>query len=168
MFVGVLFDLLMIVIFLLSLDVGYKVLINVGCIILLYKCCVEQVGFMVLKLLDILLILVEIGFILNVNELCKLVSVSYQQVLVCLIISGICQYFQQSLLFGIYIVFLCVQGKFFMGLCEYVVWFGEILVMIVQCYEVSMVVLCSSNSLFSDNLKVGQVLFILSIVLVVQ
>ncbi|MFO6386061.1 N-acetylmuramoyl-L-alanine amidase, partial [Pseudomonas aeruginosa] len=65
---GVLLDLSMTATLSSSLDVGHKVLTNVGRITSLHKRRVEQAGFMVLKSPDIPSILVETGFISNVNE----------------------------------------------------------------------------------------------------
>ncbi|MFG9964891.1 hypothetical protein PALA16_05748 [Pseudomonas aeruginosa] len=55
-----------------------------------------------------------------------------------------------------------------MGPREHVVRPGETLAMIAQRYEVSMAALRSSNSLSSDNLKVGQALSIPSTALAAQ
>ncbi|MGV8501993.1 LysM peptidoglycan-binding domain-containing protein, partial [Pseudomonas aeruginosa] len=113
-------------------------------------------------------ILVETGFISNVNESRKLASASHQQALARSITSGIRQYFQQSPPPGTYIASLRAQGKLSMGPREHVVRPGETLAMIAQRYEVSMAALRSSNSLSSDNLKVGQALSIPSTALAAQ
>ncbi|WP_134605532.1 LysM peptidoglycan-binding domain-containing protein, partial [Pseudomonas aeruginosa] len=63
---------------------------------------------------------------------------------------------------------LRAQGKLSMGPREHVVRPGETLAMIAQRYEVSMAALRSSNSLSSDNLKVGQALSIPSTALAAQ
>ena len=60
------------------------------------------------------------------------------------------------------------EGKLSMGPREHVVRPGETLAMIAQRYEVSMAALRSSNSLSSDNLKVGQALSIPSTALAAQ
>ena len=165
---GVLLDLSMTATLSSSLDVGHKVLTNVGRITSLHKRRVEQAGFMVLKSPDIPSILVETGFISNVNESRKLASASHQQALARSITSGIRQYFQQSPPPGTYIASLRAQGKLSMGPREHVVRPGETLAMIAQRYEVSMAALRSSNSLSSDNLKVGQALSIPSTALAAQ
>ncbi len=103
MLAGVLLDLSMTATLSSSLDVGHKVLTNVGRITSLHKRRVEQAGFMVLKSPDIPSILVETGFISNVNESRKLASASHQQALARSITSGIRQYFQQSPPPGTYI-----------------------------------------------------------------
>lgn len=168
MLAGVLLDLSMTATLSSSLDVGHKVLTNVGRITSLHKRRVEQAGFMVLKSPDIPSILVETGFISNVNESRKLASASHQQALARSITSGIRQYFQQSPPPGTYIASLRAQGKLSMGPREHVVRPGETLAMIAQRYEVSMAALRSSNSLPSDNLKVGQALSIPSTALAAQ
>lgn len=81
MLAGVLLDLSMTATLSSSLDVGQKVLGNMGRITPLHKRRVEQAGFMVLKSPDIPSILVETGFISNANEAAKLATKSHQQAL---------------------------------------------------------------------------------------
>jgi N-acetylmuramoyl-L-alanine amidase len=68
MLAGVLLDLSMTASLTSSLNVGQKVLSNIGRVTPLHKQRVEQAGFMVLKSPDIPSILVETGFISNANE----------------------------------------------------------------------------------------------------
>lgn len=68
MLAGVLLDLSMTASLTSSLNVGQKVLSNIGRVTSLHKQRVEQAGFMVLKSPDIPSILVETGFISNANE----------------------------------------------------------------------------------------------------
>ncbi len=68
MLAGVLLDLSMTASLSSSLNVGNKVLGNMGRVTPLHKRRVEQAGFMVLKSPDIPSILVETGFISNPNE----------------------------------------------------------------------------------------------------
>ena len=72
MLAGVLLDLSMTASLTSSLNVGQKVLSNIGRVTSLHKQRVEQAGFMVLKSPDIPSILVETGFISNANEASKL------------------------------------------------------------------------------------------------
>jgi N-acetylmuramoyl-L-alanine amidase len=72
MLAGVLLDLSMTASLTSSLNVGQKVLTNIGRVTPLHKQRVEQAGFMVLKSPDIPSILVETGFISNANEANKL------------------------------------------------------------------------------------------------
>ncbi|OWJ98468.1 N-acetylmuramoyl-L-alanine amidase [Pseudomonas sp. A46] len=158
MLAGVLLDLSMTATLSSSLNVGQKVLSNVGQVTSLHKRRVEQAGFMVLKSPDIPSILVETGFISNHNESQKLTSASHQQALARSIKTGVKQFFQQNPPPGTYIAMLRDQGKIAMGPREHVVTSGESLALIAQRYEVSTASLRSANSLSSDTIKVGQVL----------
>lgn len=92
-FVGVIFDMVLSLIIVSSLDFGYSVFGQLLDVIVLYQKCVEQVGFVVFKLLDIFLILVEIGFILNCGDCCWLMDECYCQCLVEVIFVGVQGYF---------------------------------------------------------------------------
>ncbi len=81
MLAGVLLDLSMTASLSSSLDVGQKVLTQMGRVTPLHKRRVEQAGFMVLKSPDIPSILVETGFITNPGEASKLQKSSHQQAL---------------------------------------------------------------------------------------
>ena len=92
MLAGVLLDLSMTASLTSSLNVGQKVLSNIGRVTSLHKQRVEQAGFMVLKSPDIPSILVETGFISNANEASKLASASHQQALARSISAGVRQF----------------------------------------------------------------------------
>lgn len=156
MLAGVLLDLSMTATLSSSLDVGQKVLGNMGRITSLHKRRVEQAGFMVLKSPDIPSILVETGFISNANEAAKLATKSHQQALARSIHTGLRQYFQQSPPPGTYIAWLRDSGKIVQGPRDHTVRPGETLAMIAVRYQVSVAALRSSNSLKTDELKVGQ------------
>ena len=156
MLAGVLLDLSMTATLSSSLDVGQKVLGNMGRITSLHKRRVEQAGFMVLKSPDIPSILVETGFISNANEAAKLATASHQQALARSIHTGVRQYFQQSPPPGTYIAWLRDSGKIAQGPRDHTVRPGETLAMIAVRYQVSVATLRSTNSLKSDELKVGQ------------
>ncbi|MGN8249652.1 N-acetylmuramoyl-L-alanine amidase [Pseudomonas sp. SMV7] len=156
MLAGVLLDLSMTATLSSSLNVGQKVLGNMGRITSLHKQRVEQAGFMVLKSPDIPSILVETGFISNNNEAAKLATASHQQALARSIHTGVRQYFQQNPPPGTYIAWLRDTGKIAAGPREHTVRPGETLAMIAVRYQVSVTSLRSSNSLKSDELKVGQ------------
>ena len=155
MLAGVLLDLSMTATLSSSLDVGQKVLGNMGRITPLHKRRVEQAGFMVLKSPDIPSIPVETGFISNANEAAKLATKSHQQALARSIHTGVRQYFQQSPP-GTYIAWLRDSGKIAQGPREHTVRPGETLAMIAVRYQVSVASLRTTNSLKSDELKVGQ------------
>jgi len=156
MLAGVLLDLSMTATLSSSLNVGQKVLGNMGRITSLHKQRVEQAGFMVLKSPDIPSILVETGFISNNNEAAKLATASHQQALARSIHTGVRQYFQQNPPPGTYIAWLRDTGKIAAGPREHTVRPGETLAMLAVRYQVSAASLRSTNNLKSDELKVGQ------------
>ncbi|MCF1489102.1 N-acetylmuramoyl-L-alanine amidase [Pseudomonas sp. AA27] len=156
MLAGVLLDLSMTATLSSSLNVGQKVLGNMGRVTPLHKQRVEQAGFMVLKSPDIPSILVETGFISNANEAAKLATRSHQQALARSIHTGVRQFFQQNPPPGTYIAWLRDSGKIAQGPREHTVRPGETLAMIAVRYQVSVASLRSSNSLKTDELKVGQ------------
>ncbi|AQT07309.1 N-acetylmuramoyl-L-alanine amidase [Pseudomonas protegens] len=160
MLAGVLLDLSMTASLTSSLNVGQKVLNNIGRVTPLHKQRVEQAGFMVLKSPDIPSILVETGFISNSNEASKLATASHQQALARSISSGVRQFFQQNPPPGTYIAWLRDSGKIAQGPRDHRVNPGETLAMIAVRYQVSAATLRSANNLKSDELKVGQVLTI--------
>ncbi|MNM58090.1 N-acetylmuramoyl-L-alanine amidase AmiC precursor [compost metagenome] len=160
MLAGVLLDLSMTASLSSSLNVGQKVLGNMGRITPLHKQRVEQAGFMVLKSPDIPSILVETGFISNANEAAKLATPSHQQSLARSIHSGVRQFFQQNPPPGTYIAFLRDSGKIAQGPREHSVRPGETLAMIAVRYQVNVASLRSANNLKTDELKVGQSLHI--------
>ncbi|KNH47225.1 N-acetylmuramoyl-L-alanine amidase [Pseudomonas lini] len=156
MLAGVLLDLSMTASLTSSLNVGQKVLSNIGRVTPLHKQRVEQAGFMVLKSPDIPSILVETGFISNANEASKLAAANHQQALARSISSGVRQFFQQNPPPGTYIAWLRDSGKIAQGPRDHRVNPGETLAMIAVRYQVSPATLRSANNLASDELKVGQ------------
>ncbi|WP_414704037.1 N-acetylmuramoyl-L-alanine amidase [Pseudomonas sp. UBA2684] len=168
MLAGVLLDLSMTASLSSSLNVGNKVLSNMGRITPLHKRRVEQAGFMVLKSPDIPSILVETGFISNPNEARKLASASHQQALSRSIVTGVRQFFQQNPPPGTYIAWMRDNGKIPQGPREHLVSSGESLALIAQRYQVSLGALRSANALRSDVIKVGQTLQIPATALAAQ
>jgi N-acetylmuramoyl-L-alanine amidase len=160
MLAGVLLDLSMTASLTSSLNVGQKVLSNIGRVTPLHKQRVEQAGFMVLKSPDIPSILVETGFISNANEANKLATASHQQALARSISSGVRQFFQQNPPPGTYIAWLRDSGKIAQGPRDHRVSPGETLAMLAVRYQVSAATLRSANNLKTDELKVGQTLTI--------
>ncbi|WP_224771093.1 N-acetylmuramoyl-L-alanine amidase [Pseudomonas sp. FEN] len=160
MLAGVLLDLSMTASLTSSLNVGQKVLSNIGRVTPLHKQRVEQAGFMVLKSPDIPSILVETGFISNSNEASKLASANHQQALARSISAGIRQFFQQNPPPGTYVAWLRDSGKIAEGPRDHRVAPGETLAMLAVRYQVSAATLRSVNHLSSDELKVGQTLTI--------
>ncbi|PWB33008.1 N-acetylmuramoyl-L-alanine amidase [Pseudomonas sp. SDI] len=168
MLAGVLLDLSMTASLSSSLNVGQKVLGNIGRVTSLHKRRVEQAGFMVLKSPDIPSILVETGFISNANEASKLATASHQQALARSIHSGVRQFFQQNPPPGTYVAWLRDSGKIAQGPREHTVRPGETLAMIAVRYQVSVASVRSTNNLKTDELKVGQQLDIPSTALAAQ
>lgn len=168
MLAGVLLDLSMTASLTSSLNVGQKVLNNVGRVTPLHKRRVEQAGFMVLKSPDIPSILVETGFISNPNEAKKLHSSGHQQALARSITSGVKQFFHENPPPGTYVAWLRDEGKLAIGPREHRVSSGESLALIAQRYQVSLSALRSANNLNSDVIKVGQTLQIPATALAAQ
>ncbi|MFC6338999.1 AMIN domain-containing protein [Pseudomonas sp. CCM 7891] len=168
MLAGVLLDLSMTASLTSSLNVGQKVLSNIGRVTPLHKQRVEQAGFMVLKSPDIPSILVETGFISNSKEASKLATRSHQQALARSISAGVGQFFQQNPPPGTYVAWLRDSGKIAQGPREHRVQPGDTLAMLAVRFQVSAATLRSANQLKSDELKVGQVLTIPSTELAAQ
>ncbi|VVN69559.1 N-acetylmuramoyl-L-alanine amidase AmiC [Pseudomonas fluorescens] len=168
MLAGVLLDLSMTASLTSSLNVGQKVLSNIGRVTPLHKQRVEQAGFMVLKSPDIPSILVETGFISNANEASKLAAANHQQALARSISSGVRQFFQQNPPPGTYIAWLRDSGKIAQGPRDHRVNPGETLAMIAVRYQVSPAALRNANNLKNDELKIGQTLNIPSTELAVK
>ncbi|MDP3816336.1 N-acetylmuramoyl-L-alanine amidase [Pseudomonas sp.] len=156
MLAGVLLDLSMTASLSSSLNVGNKVLGNMGRVTPLHKRRVEQAGFMVLKSPDIPSILVETGFISNPNEARKLSSAGHQQALARSILTGVRQFFHENPPPGSYVAWLRDSGKITLGPREHVVSSGESLALIAQRYQVNLATLRNANGLKTDALKIGQ------------
>ena len=168
MLAGVLLDLSMTASLSSSLNVGQKVLSNMGGITPLHKRRVEQAGFMVLKSPDIPSILVETGFISNPNEAKKLHTANHQQALARSITSGVKQFFHENPPPGTYVAWLRDEGKIAAGPREHVVARGESLALIAQRYQISLASLRSANKLNGDVIKVSQTLHIPATALAAQ
>ncbi len=158
MLAGVLLDLSMTASLSSSLNVGQKVLSNMGRITPLHKRRVEQAGFMVLKSPDIPSILVETGFISNPSEAKKLQTASHQQSLARSIHSGVRQFFHENPPPGTYVAWLRDSGKIANAPREHIVRSGESLALLAQRYQVSLTSLRSANNLRNDVIKIGQTL----------
>ncbi len=158
MLAGVLLDLSMTASLSSSLNVGQKVLSNMGRITPLHKRRVEQAGFMVLKSPDIPSILVETGFISNPSEAKKLQTASHQQSLARSIHSGVRQFFHENPPPGTYVAWLRDSGKIASAPREHVVRSGESLALLAQRYQVSLTSLRTANNLRNDVIKIGQTL----------
>ena len=171
MLAGVLLDLSMTASLSSSLDVGQKVLSQMGNVTPLHKRRVEQAGFMVLKSPDIPSILVETGFITNPVEARKLQKASHQQALARSINQGIRQFFHTSPPPGTLLAWerdakLVAEAAPIAR--THVVSAGENLLQIAQRYQVGLASLRRANNLNSDMIRIGQTLRIPSTSLAVQ
>lgn len=111
MVAGVLLDLSMTATLSSSLDVGAKVLGNMGRMTALHKSRVEQAGFVVLKSPDIPSILVETGFISNPEESRKLNTSNHQRALAVSIQNGVHQFFRENPPPGTYLAWQLEQQQ---------------------------------------------------------
>lgn len=171
MLAGVLLDLSMTASLSSSLDVGQKVLSQMGRVTPLHKRRVEQAGFMVLKSPDIPSILVETGFITNPAEATKLQNASHQRGLARSIHQGIREFFLASPPPGTLLAWerdAKLMAEAAPLARTHVVSAGENLLHIAQRYQVSVASLRRANNLDSDMIRVGQSLKIPSTRLAVQ
>lgn len=171
MLAGVLLDLSMTASLSSSLDVGQKVLTQMGRVTPLHKRRVEQAGFMVLKSPDIPSILVETGFITNPAEATKLQKASHQQALARSIQQGVRQFFLASPPPGTLLAWerdAKLMAEAAPLARTHVVSAGENLMQIAQRYQVSVASLRRANDLNGDMIRIGQSLRIPSTSLAVQ
>ena len=171
MLAGVLLDLSMTASLSSSLDVGQKVLAQMGRITPLHKSRVEQAGFMVLKSPDIPSILVETGFITNPGEAGKLQKAAHQQALARSIQQGIRQFFHTSPPPGTLLAWerdakLIAEAAPIAR--THKVSAGENLLQIAQRYQISLASLRRANNLNNDMIRIGQSLRIPGTSLAVQ
>lgn len=162
---GVLLDLSMTAVMSSSLDVGQKVLDNIGKTTKLHKRRVEQAGFVVLKSPDIPSILVETGFISNPTEARKLFTASHQQALVTGITNGVSAYFYKNPPPGTYLDQLRhgssqapITSTPRTTTTTHKVVRGDSLSGLATRYGVKMSDIKSANNLKSNNIQIGQTL----------
>ncbi len=159
---GVLLDLSMTAVMSSSLDIGQKVLDNLGKITHLHKKRVEQAGFVVLKSPDIPSILVETGFISNPKEAKNLATPSYQKNLAQAIKTGIVNYFYKNPPPGTYLEQL-PRGKGIEAVTSdltHKVVKGDTLSSIASKYGISIQAIRSANKITNDHIRIGQLLTI--------
>ncbi|MFL0810393.1 MAG: N-acetylmuramoyl-L-alanine amidase [Agarilytica sp.] len=139
-----------------SLDVGDRVLKNMGGFTKLHKKHVEQAAFIVLKSPDVPSILVETGFITNPKEAKKLKSWPHQQKLAKAVKDGIKGFFYDNPPQGSYVAWRKSGG----GKIKYTIASGDTLSAIAHRYKISVKELKSLNRLSNSTIRVGQVLTI--------
>lgn len=153
---GVLVDLSMTATLASSLDVGNRVLKNIGGFTTLHKHHVEQAAFIVLKAHDVPSILVETGFITNPQESKKLNSVSHRRRLAGEIFKGIKDFFYDNPPEGSYVAWKKSGGN----TVKYTIARGDTLSEIAKRYNVSVSDLKELNQLKNTSIRVGQTLTI--------
>jgi N-acetylmuramoyl-L-alanine amidase len=138
-----------------SLQVGDRVLKEMGKIAKLHKKTVEQAGFAVLKSPDVPSILVETGFISNPQEAQKLNTPSYRKFIAEAIFSGVKAYFYDSPPAGTYVAWAKSQGG--SAARQYTIASGDTLSDIAKRHNVSLSKLLEHNGLQSSSvIRVGQ------------
>lgn len=155
---GVLLDLSMTASLTSSLNVGQKILSQMGQVTSLHKKRVEQAGFIVLKSPDIPSILVETGFISNPKEAMNLSTQAHKIALARSISVGVRQFFQQNPPPGTYLAWQRERGVLPVTVRQHRVAPGESLSMLAVRYQVNLESLRRANQLTRDTLTVGQVL----------
>lgn len=156
---GVLVDLSMTATLTNSLQVGDRVLREMGKITKLHKKQVEQAGFAVLKSPDVPSILVETGFISNPQEAQKLNTPSHRRFLAEAIFRGIKDYFYDVPPPGSYIAWTKARGGGSQQ--HYTIARGDTLSDIAKRHNVSLTKLLEHNGLqASAVIRVGQKLVI--------
>ncbi len=157
---GVLLDLSMTASLASSLDVGQKILNQMGNVTRLHKARVEQAGFMVLKSPDMPSILVETGFITNPAESRKLANRSHQMAIARSIHTGVKQFFYSNPPAGTYVAAQRDAGKTLIGPLQHVVKSGESVSILALRYQVSIAEIRRANKLKGDTIHIGQKLTI--------
>lgn len=165
---GVLLDLSMTASLASSLDVGQRVLNQMGNVTKLHKTRVEQAGFMVLKSPDIPSILVETGFITNPAESRKLNNRSHQMAIARSISEGIKQFFYNSPPAGTWVAAQRDASSKTLAASVHVVKSGESVSLLAQRYQISVAELRRVNNLKNDNIRIGQKLTIPARTIAVQ
>lgn len=155
---GVLVDLSMTASLTNSLQVGDRVLREMGKITKLHKKQVEQAGFAVLKSPDVPSILVETGFISNPQEAQKLNTPSHRRFLAEAMFRGIKSYFYDVPPPGSYVAWSKARGG---SMQHYTIASGDTLSGIAKRHNVSLSKLLEHNGLQASTvIRVGQKLVI--------
>lgn len=137
-----------------SIDVGERIIGQMGNMTDLHSKRVELANFRVLKAPDIPSILIETGFISNPKEETKLSDTKHQQKLAKAITRGVVDYFAESPPMGT----LIAWQKDNQNGHEHVIRRGETLSKIAALYNTSVAQLKSENALKNNTIHVGQTL----------
>ena len=139
-----------------SLDMGEKVLGQIGQVNKLHKPQVEQAGFVVLKSPSIPSLLIETGYISNPSEARKLASRRHQKRIASAIFMGVRQFMASNPPRGTLLAWRKQDGG--SELITYVIERGDTLSEIAGKYRVNFKNLKKINGLRSDKIRIGQVL----------
>ena len=137
-----------------SIDVGERIIGQMGNMTDLHSKRVELANFRVLKAPDIPSILIETGFISNPKEERKLSDKKHQQKLAQAITKGVMAYFEENPPMGTMIAW----QKDNKNASEHVIQRGETLSKIASLYNTSVAQLKRENALKSNVIHVGQTL----------
>lgn len=139
-----------------SMNIGARVLKEMGRVTHLHSKRVESAGFLVLKSADVPSILVETGFITNPQEAKNLNSLNHRTKLAKSIFKGIHSYFTEKPPEGSYLAWKKNGGD----TIRYKIARGDTLSSIAQRYRVSVASIKKENKLTSSTIRVGQTLLI--------
>ena len=139
-----------------SLDMGDKIIGEIGRVNKLHKRNVEQAGFVVLKSPEIPSLLIETGYISNPSEAKKLASKRHQRKMAEAIFRGARAYMQGNPPPGSLLAWQRDDGG--VKLTTYVIVRGDTLSEIASRYRVSSDNIKRVNGLRSDKIRIGQVL----------
>ncbi len=139
-----------------SLDVGSKVIREMGKVGTVHRRKVQQAGLLVLKSPDVPSILVETNFISNPREEKKLRSKTHQKKLASAILAGIRGYFYVNPPPDTQIAMDLKRTP--TRQVSHVIRRGDTLSEIAQRYNVSLATIRSANKLANDRIRVGQTL----------
>lgn len=140
-----------------SIDIGDKILKNVGSIARLHSKRVEQAAFAVLKQAGIPSLLVETGFISNPGEARKLSTSFYRRQMAKAIYEGVDNYFREVPPDGTLLAWLKNNPD---AVRKHRITRGDTLSDIARRYQVSLASLKSANRLKSNTIRIGQTLVI--------
>lgn len=139
-----------------SLDVGSKVIRELGKVGTIHRGKVQQAGLLVLKSPDVPSILVETNFISNPHEEKKLKDRAHQKKLASAIMAGIRGYFYQNPPSDTQLAMDLKRTP--AKQVSHVISRGDTLSEIAERYNVSMSAIRSVNKLSSNRLRIGQTL----------
>jgi N-acetylmuramoyl-L-alanine amidase len=139
-----------------SLDVGARVLKELGTVTRLHSNRVESAGFAVLKSADVPSLLIDTGFITNPQEARNLNTLAHRTKLAKAIFRGIDSYFKEKPPEGSLLAWKKSGG----GVVKYTIARGDTLSSISKRYQVSVSKLKKENKLNSSKIRIGQTLII--------